>query len=380
MTLKVSEDDLTPPTSAEERPVVCVLLVEGRASTASVVRTLLGASAAARFDVLRTATVEAGLDALTFSGIDVVVLGTEATNDEPARSRLLRATAGVPVIVLTDSDDPRVAIDLIDAGFHDCVPAARISADALGWSILRAVHRSRGERAPTATRAQGPGTGEAVDRLAAVPGLAPGIVTEARTPVTALIGLVDLLTSAWETLEDDQRRGALARIGVYAASVDHLTADLLTIASLHADAALPTPGQISLAPALEDAVATHAAEAVVRVDPTSSVWVDPAHLSQILRAMLAHVSLRVTSPLLVTATGNGRSSVRISMGGSVGQPDLATGWSPLPDVRECAPDEGMVLAVARTLAEANGGVAGQDEGTGAVWVRLPGSAPDALAC
>ncbi|MEO6317283.1 MAG: hypothetical protein ABIP36_00720 [Acidimicrobiales bacterium] len=379
MALSASEDDPTRTRAAEERPGVCVLLIEGRADTASVVRTLLGASAAARFDVLRTATIEAGIDALALRGIDVVVLGTGSTCDDPSTSELLRATAELPVIALTGSDDPQVAVDLIDAGFHDCVPAARISADALGWSILRAVHRARGERGVAdAPRATGRPPGDRVAHGGSAPGPAPSMATDARTPVTALIGLVDLLTSSWETLGDDQRRTTLSRIGVYAASVERLTVDLLTIASLHADVAQPRPRQVTLAAAIHDAVVADATGTTVQVDPEVTVWVDPTHLGQILKALLAHVGLRVPSPLLITTTGQDRSSVRISIGSSVDLPSSAIGWSLLQDLRGGPPDEGVALAVARTLAEANGGVAGQDDSTGTVWVRLPGSSPEPL--
>lgn len=375
------EDEPSEEPPAEDRPEICVLLVEGRAGTASVVRTLLGASAAARFDVLRTATIDAGVDAVSFGGIDVVVLGAEVLAEDPSLDGVLRGAAGLPIIALTNSDDPRMATALIDAGLHDCVPAARISADALGWAVLRAVHRHRASpRAPAPETSAGAAEGSATGAPARAPaGLAPSIVTDAQTPVTALVGLVELLTSAWDTLEDGQKRATLSRIGTYAASVERLTADLLTIASLHADVSRPVPRHVALAPAVLEAVSTDAMDDVtVRIDPDVAVWMDPAHLSQILNALLAHAAQRASSPLVVSATTRG-SSVRISMAGAGAQHrDPLGGWSLLQaDSQGVGPDEGVGLAVARALAEANGGVAGRDDATaGAVWARFPSSPPD----
>ncbi len=357
-------DDAAP----DDAATICVLLIEARVGTASVIRSLLTTSAAAPFTVLRTATIDAGLDALDFGGVDIVVLGSEVPADQPSLEVLLERSSGLPVIALTSSDDPAVATRLIDRGLHDCVPSSRISADALGWAVVRSVHRVRAGRGAAASTAAAHDPSRAT-RLT---------VADARAPLTALVDLLELLTSAWDALTEDHKLNMLATIRSYAATVEQLTSDLLSIASIDVDATASTPQLIPLARVVNHAAMVEAhPETVVDIDPHLVVWADADHLARMVAVLLAHAGQRSPSGLVVRAVAGG-ATVRLSIGSTDASPrDRTRGWSLLhPDPATFDDDEGVGLDVARRLAEANGGIAGVDELSGSVWARLPSAPPE----
>ncbi|MGQ0831041.1 MAG: hypothetical protein ACT4OV_05125 [Microthrixaceae bacterium] len=357
--------------AGSDRPEVCVLLIEARAGTASVIRSLLTASTAARFTVLRTATIEAGIDAIGFGGVDVVVLGTEVLEGDASLAPLLQRPAAPPIIALTSSDDPSVATRVIDRGLHDCVPASRISADALGWAVIRSVHRVRAMDAAAPREAPSPAASHAP--------LTQRTVADARTPLTALVDLLELLTSAWDALAEDHKLNMLATIRSYAATVEQLTSDLLSIASIDAETAPSNPQLVSLGRAVTIAgLADTALDVTLDLEPDLSVWVDPDHLARMLTVMLAHAAQRTSSGIVVRAASGG-STVRISLAGADAAPrERVQGWSLLrAHDSSFDDDEGVGLDVARRLAEINGGIAGTDELAGSVWARLPSGPPDA---
>lgn len=363
-TLSAQHDQRADPTPSADRPEVCALLIEPRPSNASELRSLLGATAAARFTVLRTATVAAGLDALAFGGVDLVLLGAGVPLQASTVVPLLRGAGdAIPVLALTDSVDPHDALDILATGVHDCIPVRGVTADGLGWPATRAVQRARASSGRV--------------RAAAVPAdrVAPPLASISRqamqtaTPaVAALVGLLELLTTAWNALDEEQKLGLLATIRSCASTVAQLTAQADRFAE-----GPPEPQLVALAAAVVDAARRLDDLAVdVEVDAHTAVWLDPGQLRAILTGLLTHAAQRTGSPLTVTAS-NGGATVRVSVTGPDAEPRVAGRGFSLLHATSAAfeDDEGAGLDAARRVAEQSGGIAGVDEHCGSVWARLP---------
>jgi len=363
-TLSAQHDQLAeaPPTSA--RPEVCALVIEARPGTASELRSLLGAASAARFSVLRTATVAAGIDALELGGVDAVVLGSEIPLDAPTTAPLLRAAgAAVPVVALVGGSDPEEVARALEIGLHDCVPVGGLTPDTVGSPLLRAVQRAR------AAAGRAPVPPPTIDAPPApLRTVSPRALQAATPAVEALVGLLELLTTAWEVLTDEQKLGLVRTVGSCAATVEQLT----TVAAAAIDAP-PEPQLIALAPAVLDAARrVDDVEIDLSVDADTAVWADPNHLREILVGLLTHALGSTAPPLTVTAT-NGGATVRVSVTGHGALPrTAASGFSLLHPTSAAFEDaDSPGLETARRLAEDSGGIAGVDEHQGAVWARLP---------
>lgn len=373
----------------------CALLVDDHAGDASAVRAALSASPAADFAVLRAPSLDAGLDALRLEDIDVVLIRDTLLADEQV-AHVLAAASGRPVLALTHSVDPAMATRLIDAGLHDAIPCGTSTIDALGWATVRSIHRSSAGRAasdPTASARVAPATEPATDPDRAATGASAAVrrqIVEARTPLAALIDLLDLLASAWDALAEENKLSMLSSIRSYAGMVDQLTGHLDSTAptSEHlpalAEPSAPAPQPVGLAQAMARSSSLTGIDVVADIDPNVVVWVDPRHLDQMITALLTRVAQRSALPLQATARPGG-TSVRLSIhgagatGGEPLTPRSSGGWSllqPNPMAAGEVSDLDLELDGARRLAERNGGLAGAGEAPGSAWLRLPSTPPD----
>ncbi len=360
-TLSARHDEVV--ATSEARPTVCALLIEARPGTASTLRSLLNASNAADITVLRTATVAAGVDALTFGGIDVAILGSGVATAVSELEPLFGAgRATVPVIALTDDDDPQVADDLIARGVHDCVSMATVTADGLGRTVRRALQRTHARPV-------------AADGLVARPAtevLSPQTMELVTPAVGALVALLELLTTTWQVLDEEQKLSLLSTVRSCAASVEQLTASAPVGRPDRAE-----PQLVALATAVREAAQSESdLEIVLEIDPHTAVWVDLAHLRQIVRGLLSCATQSGSSPVTVAASTRG-TSVRITFTGASAASHLGQrGWSVLhPMLSTGDQEEADALEVVRRLAELNGGIAGVDAQQGLFWVRIPSLPP-----
>lgn len=367
----------------------CALVIDDHPGDASAVRTALSSSPAADFAVLRAPNLDAGVDALRLDDIDVVLVRDDLLATD-AITVVLEAAAGRPVLALTRSTDPTVATRLIDAGLHDAISSGASAADALAWATVRSIHRANTTSDPTEVDgarpapAPGPsatGTAAAIRRQ----------IAEARTPLAALVDLLDLLTSAWDALAEENKLSMLSSIRSYASMVDQLTGNLDTTASTTADhlapsarPAPPAPRPVGLAQAVSRAVSLTGLDITTDIDPNLVVWVDPRDLDQMLTALLTRVAHRSIPPVRATASRGG-TSVRLSIHGAGATHGEAVkarsvgGWSllqPNPTSGGEVSDLDVELDDSRRLAESNGGLAGIGDQRGSAWLRLPSTPPD----
>ncbi len=371
---------------ADSAPVksFCVLVIEGHAGQATAVRAVLSESTAADFAVLRAPTLDSGVDALRLDDIDVVLICDDLLAPEGVAA-VLAAAGSRPVLALTRSTDPGVATRLIDAGLHDVIRSGPAASDDLGWATVRSIHRAGavGERTDTKEdRAPGPLAPTTTPEAAAV--IRRG-VAEARTPLSALIDLLDLLTSAWDALADENKLSMLSSIRSYVAMIEQRTGDLLSMASTADEdrpstlaPVPPAPQPVGLAQAVARAMSLTGVDASTDIDPNVVVWVDPRHLDEMLTALLTRVAHRSLPPVHATAT-HGGTSVRLSLQGGGAPTAGGGGWSLLhPSPVRVVEVDGLDrdLETAQRLAEVNGGLAGADEHPGSAWLRLPTTPPD----
>jgi signal transduction histidine kinase len=120
------------------------------------------------FDLETVGTEEKALQFLSQNSADAVIFGTWAS--EEGLTNALRKIHGkffqLPMIVLTEREDPALAVKLIETGAQDCLPKARANGENLHRIIQFSIRRKQseqlnyrrlaaaGEQAQMATRAK----------------------------------------------------------------------------------------------------------------------------------------------------------------------------------------------------------------------------------
>lgn len=120
-----------------------LLLVEDNPGDAQMVKELLDESQRDTFTVMHKPRLDEALRTLEATEVDVVVLDLGLPDAEGVDSvKAVRALRGqVPIVVLTGSDDERLALACIDAGAQDYLSKPEVTARnlkrAIGYSITR---------------------------------------------------------------------------------------------------------------------------------------------------------------------------------------------------------------------------------------------------
>ena len=130
-----------------------VLLVEADTARADLLQAALGEARGAMgvrhglFAVTQTDALAPALERLVQDPFDAVLLDLELPDAHglEALARVRTAAPGVPVVVITGSDDAGLALQAIRAGAQDCLPADRLEASPLPRIIRHAIARQRAE-------------------------------------------------------------------------------------------------------------------------------------------------------------------------------------------------------------------------------------------
>jgi signal transduction histidine kinase len=117
---------------------------------------------------------------------------------------------------------------------------------------------------------------------------------EMRTPLTAILGLSDLIDMCWETWSDPSKLDALRDIQVAAKNLDGIVETIIDFSADDGPVMALALGDIPLAPAAHAAVETIGERhkgglpipAAVEVDPDITLAADPDRLGQVLRALI----------------------------------------------------------------------------------------------
>jgi signal transduction histidine kinase len=117
---------------------------------------------------------------------------------------------------------------------------------------------------------------------------------EMRTPLTAILGLSDLIDMCWETWSDPSKLDALRDIQVAAKNLDGIVETIIDFSADDGPVMALALGDIPLAPAAHAAVETIGERhkgglpipAAVEMDPDITLAADPDRLGQVLRALI----------------------------------------------------------------------------------------------
>jgi signal transduction histidine kinase len=115
-----------------------------------------------------------------------------------------------------------------------------------------------------------------------------------RTPLTAILGLSDLIEMCWDTWKDPSKLDALRDIQVAAKNLDSIVETIIDFSAVDGEALVLALADMLLEPAARAAVETVGERhkgglpvpAEVVVDPGITVLADPDRFGQVLRALI----------------------------------------------------------------------------------------------
>lgn len=209
-----------------------------------------------------------------------------------------------------------------------------------------------------------------------------------RTPLTAIMGFLELLSEYGGQMSDERARHFLSRARTATEEMTLLLNNILDGTRGELDRAKLTFEQVKLAPLVADVTALIAARArhalICRVPEELSVWADAVKVEQILLNLLANAVKYAPSDTSVTieassdaATSMVTVSVRDEGPGIplADQPRLFQKFVRLNDgINSVAPGTGLGLYICRLLVEGMDGQIGLEsapEQGSTFWFRLP---------
>ncbi|HEY9730945.1 MAG TPA: GGDEF domain-containing response regulator [Drouetiella sp.] len=124
-----------------------VLLIEENPREASSLREVLREAAGANFAMEFTDRLSKGLTRLGEGGVDLVLLSLSTENGLDAFMRVKEQAGRVPVLVLSNSEEEKVAVEAVRNGAHDYLMKQGMDHRALVQSMRHAVELKRTEEA-----------------------------------------------------------------------------------------------------------------------------------------------------------------------------------------------------------------------------------------
>lgn len=122
-----------------------ILLVEDNAGDARLLRELLSQAGAGRFKLIHADRLASALTELSQTGIDVILLDLSLPDSHGTETlaRVLAASNGIPIVVMTSLDDEELGLQLIQAGAQDYLVKGQVTAPLLTRALRYAIERKR---------------------------------------------------------------------------------------------------------------------------------------------------------------------------------------------------------------------------------------------
>ncbi|MBN2465196.1 sigma-54-dependent Fis family transcriptional regulator [candidate division WOR-3 bacterium] len=172
-----------------------LLLVEDNPGDADLVREMLDAASAPRFDLSHASRLSDGLTLLAGGGHDVVLLDLGLPDSAGLETfyRLHSSAPWIPVVVLTGSTDWETGVQAVAAGAQDFLVKGTVDGNTLARRIRYALERKRAERTTADVRERGREMAELVisaTRERTLPGLVYDGMISCHPQMLANLGVV----------------------------------------------------------------------------------------------------------------------------------------------------------------------------------------------
>jgi signal transduction histidine kinase len=353
-----------------------VLVVEDSKTNVAVITGLLaeyGDVAARPLAVTVSGDLATAQKHVVDGDVDVVLLDLTLPDSSGLNTYdAVAATADLPIVVLTGSEDHALAVEAVRRGAQDFVVKTQLSAVALGRIVDYAYERHH------LTENLRGAVAEARLANRRVRDLVSMASHELLSPMSAVRGFAQLLTERWDDLDDAQRRE-------YASTVHRRSEHLTRLARQFLDVASAGDDRIEAHPARFDAVASVRAVveslgqadrvrvlAPVRLDLTA----DRDHVESILTNLLTNAAKYGQPPVDIEVSREEERLLLVVQDAGDGVPAelLPSLFEAYTRADTAMPNgHGLGMHIVARLVEANGGtVAYAGDRQGARFeVRIP---------
>jgi signal transduction histidine kinase len=350
--------------------MIRILLVEDNPGDARLLRETLREAEGFPFEMAHAERLAQAAGMLAAHAADVVLLDLslpDAHGLDTVR-RMLEAAPDLPIIVLTGTDDERLALQAVHAGAQDYLAKGRVDGPLLARSIRYAIERKRLERERAdllhreqTARATAEAAVQARDEVLRVVSHDLGNYLSAASVNAAV--LLRLLPEG----EQEHLRQRVAGIRDALVQTQRLRQDLLDVASIEAGrlAVEPEPHDpaVLLAEALElfaPVAAEHEIELALPAEPLRAVLADRTRVLQVLGNLIGNAAKFTRAGGRIKLRAHPEDGfVRISVadsGAGIPPENLPHVFDRFWKVREGnRHGAGLGLAIARGIVEAHGG-------------------------
>lgn len=250
-----------------------VLVIEDNPADVRLLEVALADDSRSRHDVDAVGTVRDALRLLDAYDYDVVLLDLTLPDSDGLATfeRVREAGRGLPIVILTQTEDDRLAVAAVGAGAQDYLVKGQTSPVLLGRTLRHAVERQR-----------------LVNQLRQMDRARRDFIAHAahelRTPLTTIAGMSALIEERRGDLGEERFERMLEAVLSQSRRAGELAKALLDLSQVESGDLALDVRPTDVATAVRDAVSASAAAGTVEVSAEEGVdaLVDPARLEQVV--------------------------------------------------------------------------------------------------
>lgn len=357
-----------------------ILLVEDNPGDKRLIREMLAEARSVTFDLKYADRLQAGLEHLGKSRVEVVLLdlGLPDSQGLETLSKIYAKVPEVPIVVLTGLDDEMLGVQAVNKGAQDYLIKGQVDKNLLVRTIRYAIERKQAEERERQLQLQL----DLSRRLASVGVMVSGIAHEINNPLVSVIGLAELLMQ--EDIPENAKKDVKI-INDSARRVASIVKNLLTFAQQQKlEQTYVTVNEIIQATL---AMRAHAMEAsnirvTTQLDPALPLTMaDGSQLQQVFLNLIINAETEMKS-----AHGRGNLLIKTEMiedtiqvsftddGPGIAEANLVHLFDPFFSTREVGKGTGLGLSICHGIITGHGGEihAKSELGKGATFIiKLP---------